>query len=81
MNFFISGKVENFRKKKTGKWAIFTQHLLQIITIRCIKYFASFRKHNQQFHSKIIDYFFHKELRNPKIEMDPYLSFLKRNAS
>ena len=54
---------------------------IAIITIRCIKYFASFRKHNQQFHSKIIDYFFHKELRNPKIEMDPYLSFLKRNAS
>ena len=30
MNFFISGKVENFRKKKTRKWAIFTQDLLQL---------------------------------------------------
>lgn len=30
MNFFISGKVEDFRKKKPGKWVIFAQYLLPL---------------------------------------------------
>ena len=73
MNFFISGKVEDVRKKKNRKMGYIHTIFIAIITICCIKYFSSFRKDNQQLYGKIVDYFFHKELRNTKIEMNQYL--------
>ena len=54
---------------------------IPIIAICCIKCFASFRKDNQQFYNKIVDYFFPEESGIPKIEMDQYLCFLKKNTS
>ena len=54
---------------------------IPIIAICCIKCFASFRKDNQQFYNKTVDYFFPEESGTPKIEMDQYLCFLKKNTS
>lgn len=81
MNFFISGKVENFRKKKTGKWAIFTQYLLQLSLFVVLNILHLLENIINNCTAKLSIIFFTKNCEIQKIEMDPHLSFLKRNAS
>ena len=81
MNFLISRKVEEFKKNKSGKWAIFTQYLFPLSLFVASNVLHLLEKTINNFTTKLLITSFPKNREFQKLKWISIYAFSKKNTS